>query len=188
MRLTEIRQQTELHGEGWALPHAERLLALAAAVLSEGGYDREALTYAAYLHDWAALAHWGGARQDHAARSADIAHDVVLLQTDLDPARQALVVKAIAYHDYRDERTPPSSEALLLREVDMLDMLGVIGIAREFSSGPRDLQAVVRRSEQKQALIVERLTLPAARALAADRLARMGLFPSQLAEESLGWL
>jgi len=104
----------------------------------------------------------------------------------LDAERQSLIADAIAYYDYRDTRTPPGIEALLLREVDILDMLGAIGVAREFSWGPRDLAQGVARIRAKHEPIGARLTLVGARLLAARRQETAAEILEQLELESGG--
>jgi hypothetical protein len=41
-----------------------------------------------------------------------------------------ILLETIELHDYRDMRPTQSNEALLLREADMLEFLGLIGMAR----------------------------------------------------------
>jgi hypothetical protein len=55
------------------------------------------------------------------------------------------VLETIEVHDYRDLRPTHSSKALLLREADMLEFLGMIGMAREFARGPKDVEICQRR-------------------------------------------
>jgi hypothetical protein len=81
-----------------------------------------------------------------------------------------------------------STESLLLREADALDMLGVIGISREFAWGPNDLQKCYNRILARRAAIQDCLTLPIAQEIAKLRLARMDNLLSLLQEESFGIL
>ena len=81
-----------------------------------------------------------------------------------------------------------STEALLLREADFLDFLGVIGIAREFAKGPKDLAFSYSRIIIRRDLIRNRFTLPKAKVIAEQRLSRMENFLAVLMEESFGML
>lgn len=98
------------------------------------------------------------------------------------------MAEAIDLHDYRGPRPHPSVESLLLREADWLDMLGVIGVARELAWGPNNLQKCDERTAARRAGIQGRLTIPKAKALAEVRLARMETILAWLQEESFGIL
>lgn len=112
----------------------------------------------------------------------------ILPQMDLSPAAQAVVLEAIELHDYRDLRPTRSIEALLLREADMLEFLGMIGLAREFARGPKDVAACQRRILSRRAGIEGRFSLPRAREIAQVRLERMAQCLLWLDEESFGIL
>lgn len=187
INLSHLRAWTIEYGEDWAYPHVCRVLRLAQEIGADIAYDENTFLYAAYLHDWGAFPHYRQAGVDHALRSRQIAEQDILPHTDLSvPARQA-VLDAIALHDFRDPR-PAYGEALVLREADMLDMLGVIGIVRVFAWGPNNLRTCYERLRARGAAITNRLTLPKARAIAAPRLARMEQVLDQLIEESFDLL
>lgn len=165
--------------EGWAISHARRLLDLIDRIGTGLDYDVEALTWAAYLHDWGAFAAYRRDGVDHATRSAQIARDQYLPDVDLSDTAKGLVLEAIARHDYRDRLPVASTEALLLREADMLDLIGMIGISRELAWGPNDLEVCYTRIRSRRDGIRGRFTLPTAREIAERRLARM--------DTCLGW-
>jgi uncharacterized protein len=98
------------------------------------------------------------------------------------------ILEAIELHDYRDKRPVRSAEALLLREADFLDFLGVIGIAREFAKGPKDIQKSYQQILKRRDEIQDRFTIPQAREIAILRLARMDAFFKSLLDESFGYL
>ncbi len=137
-------------GEDWAVDHARRLLGLAARVGPEVAHDHRVLTLAAWTHDWGAFAHYALPGADHAARSAEVVEGRLDGSGSdgwaLDGAARVALLEAISDHDYRDVRPVRGPEALLLREADMLDMLGVVGVAREFSWGPRSSRCAARAS------------------------------------------
>jgi len=188
MDLEQIKQLTRELGQGWGHAHAARVEALIGLIGEGLDYDREALAYAAYLHDWGAYPRYAQPGVDHALRSCQVAESEILPATGLSAAAQALAAEAIALHDYRDQRPHTSVESLLLREADWLDMLGVIGALRAFASGPNDLPTCRDLALKRCAAIQGRLTLPRARALAEPRLARMARLWEELEEESLGAL
>lgn len=164
-------------GEGWAIAHARRLLDLIERIGANLDYSTEALCWAAYLHDWGAFHRYYQPGCDHAAISRQVAESEILPSVDLPTAVKEIILDAIALHDYRDPRPVVSIEARLLREADMLDLLGTIGIAREFAWGPNDLEICYRRILSRRDAIRGRLPgfTPAARELAEIRLARMDI-------------
>jgi HD superfamily phosphodiesterase len=99
---------------------------------------------------------------------------------DLTSEQKDTLLEAIELHDYRDLRPPQSNEALLLREADMLEFLGMIGMAREFARGPKNVETCYKRILARRYGIQGRFTLPRAQEIAELRLKRM--------EQSLGWL
>jgi uncharacterized protein len=188
MNLIEIETLTSKYGEGWGAAHVRRVLHLIEQIGSGMAYDRQVVQYAAWLHDWGAFPNYAQPGVDHALRSRQIAEAEILPQTGLSPARQALILEAIELHDYRNEQPGSSVEALLLREADLLDFLGVIGIVREFAWGPNDLQRCCERVERRLEAVRGRLSIPAAQAIARQRISEMEIFLARLKDESFSYL
>ena len=59
-------------------------------------------------------------------------------------------------------RPTKSNEALLLREADMLEFLGMMGMAREFARGPKNVETCYKRILSRRKDIQGRFTLPRA--------------------------
>ncbi len=188
LTLQDVARLTAEYGEGWGYAHACRVLQLVEQIGAGVEYDRASVAWAAYLHDWGAYPKYRQPGVDHALRSKQIAQEEILPQTELAPAAVAIVLEAIEMHDYRNHAPVQSNEALLLREADWLDMLGVIGILRAFASGPNDLRRCYEQVRARYEGIRERLTLPIAQALARERLAEMEFVFRQLETESFGHL
>jgi hypothetical protein len=112
----------------------------------------------------------------------------ILPRLDLTPTQKTILLEAIELHDYRDIRPTCSNEALLLREADMLEFLGVIGMAREFARGPRNVETCYKRILLRRYGIQGRFTLPRAQEIAHIRLERMEKSLQWLNEESFGIL
>ncbi len=186
--LARVQAATLACGEAWLPPHVHRVVHLAGEIADALCYDTELLVWAAYLHDWGALARYRLPGVDHALRSRQVAEDAILLSSPLDARQRAAVLEAIARHDYRHPLPPDSPEALLLREADGLDLLGAIGVAREFAWGPNDLAACLRRIRARRDGIPPTLTLPRAQALAIGRVVEMDTFIAQLIAESVSGL
>jgi uncharacterized protein len=188
MTLDDIASLTQQYGEGWGHAHVCRVLRLIDLIGADLAYDSHLLTYAAYLHDWGAFPKFRIAGVDHALRSRQVAETEILPQTGLPPTSVAIILEAIEQHDYRNQTPVSSNEALLLREADWLDMLGVIGLVREFAWGPNNLQVCFERVISRRNGIVERLTLPRAQKMAAARTATMDCVLAALQAESFGHL
>ncbi|HLO29889.1 MAG TPA: hypothetical protein VK249_12175 [Anaerolineales bacterium] len=186
--LDDIIQMTLREGEGWAVAHVRRLLELIRQIGSDMPYDSLALTLATYMHDWGAFPRYIQKGVEHAIRSRRIAETEILPHMDLTPSMKEVILESIELHDYRDTRPTKSNEALLLREADMLDFLGVIGMARDFARGPRDLQACYQRIVDRRYGIQGRFTIPCAQEIARVRLERMEQALQWLNEESFGIL
>jgi uncharacterized protein len=178
--LDDIIQLTREVGEDWAVAHARRLLELIQQIGADTPYDFHIMQLAAYLHDWGAFPKYIQNGVEHAIRSRQVVSVEVLPYLNLTPEQKLILLETIELHDYRDARPPQSSEALLLREADMLEFLGMIGMAREFARGPKNVDTCYKRILSRRYGIQNRFTLPRAQEIARIRLERM--------EQSLGWL
>jgi len=184
INISHIRDLTIEYGEGRGYPHVCRLLHLIEEIGSGLEYDENVTLYAAYLHDWGAFPHYLQTGVEHALRSMQVAEKEILPYTTLSKVAQQAVLEAIALHDYRDPRPADAIESLLLREADMLDFLGVVGILREFARGPNNLKVCYERALARRDKIAGRFILPRARVLAEVRLERMEILFANLKDES----
>jgi uncharacterized protein len=188
INLSHLRDLTIEYGEGWGYPHACRVICLIKEIGAGLVFDETVLLYATYLHDWGAFPRYKQPNVNHALRSLQVAELEILPYTNLfEPVQQA-ILEAISLHDYRDLRPAKALESLLLREADMLDMLGVVGILREFAWGPNNLKVCHERVLARMAGIKGRLTLPRAKEMAEERLASMEFILGQLVKESFNTL
>jgi HD superfamily phosphodiesterase len=188
LTLDDIIQMTQEAGENWAVAHARRLLSLIQQIGAGLRYDCQVLTLAAYLHDWGAFPAYIKKNVEHAVRSRQVVEAQLLPRLDLTPAQQTVLLETIELHDYRDTRPPASNEALLLREADMLEFLGMMGMAREFARGPKNVEICYNRILSRRYGIQSRFTLPRAQEIARLRLERMETSLQWLIEESFGVL
>lgn len=186
--LDNIIQLTLDIGEDWAVAHAKRLLQLIGQIGADLPYDIRVMELAAYLHDWGAFPKYIQKNVEHAIRSRQVVEAEILPQLDLTAAQKAVLLETIELHDYRDVRPTHSNEALLLREADMLEFLGVIGMARDFARGPRNVDACYKRILSRRNDIQGRFTLPRAQEIARVRFERMEQCLGWLLEESFGTL
>ena len=182
--LQDIDGMTRDYGEEWGYPHVRRVLKLIDLIGTETPHDAEVLTWSSYMHDWGAFPRYRLSDVPHALRSRQIAESDILAQTHFTVAQKSVLLEVIEKHDYQDQRPVESNEALLLREADWLDMLGGIGVVREFAWGPNDLQRCYDRVLKHRDLIQQRFTLPLAKQIATERIESMNLILSQITTES----
>ena len=188
LTLDDLLQMTAQDGEGWGLAHVRRVMALANVIGVDVPHDSFALTLAIVLHDWGAFPRYRVPGVNHALLSKQIAETEILPRMEVTPRVSGVVLEAIEKHDYRDTRPVSSNEALLLREADMLELIGMIGITREFAWGPNNLEICQRRIRARLEGVWGRFTLPRAKEIAQTRLARMEQCLRWLDEESFGIL
>jgi len=188
LTLDDIIQMTMQVGEDWAVAHAERLLKLIEQIGMNIPYDFQIMELAAYMHDWGAFPKYTQKGVEHAVRSRQVVESEILTHLDLTSEQKEILLETIELHDYRDMRPTQSNEALLLREADMLEFLGMIGMARDFARGPRNVETCYKRILSRRDSIQARFTLQRAQEIAKVRLDRMETSLEWLREESFGVL
>lgn len=186
--LHDIIQMTQDVGEDWAVAHAKRLIELGREIGRDLTYDHDVFELAAYLHDWGAFPKYSQRNVEHAIRSRQVVETEIIPLLDLTSTQKDVLLEAIELHDYRDTRPTISREALLLREADMLEFLGMIGMARDFARGPKNVETCYKRILSRRSEIQGRFTLSRAQEIAGIRLQRMETCLAWLLEESFGAL
>lgn len=188
LMLNDIIQMTVGTGEDWAVAHAKRLIELVKQISMDIPYDSHVMELATYMHDWGAFPAYFQKDVEHAVRSRQVVESDILHRLPLTADQKKTLLETIELHDYRDMRPTKSNEALLLREADMLEFLGMIGMAREFARGPKNVETCYKRILSRRDGIQHRFTLPRAQEIARVRLERMETCLSWLVEESLGMM
>ena len=154
-------------GEDWAIAHAQRLIELVKQISVDVPYDAHVMELAAYMHDWGAFPVYIQKDVEHAVRSRQVVESAILPRLDLTADQKEILLETIELHDYRNMRPTKSNEAVLLREADMLELLGMIGMAREFSWGPKNVETCYKRILSRRDGIQNRFTLPRAQEIAS---------------------
>jgi len=184
----DIIQMTMQVGEDWAVAHAKRLIELVKLISVDIPYDAYVMELATYMHDWGAFPKYIQKGVEHAVRSRQVVESDILPRLPLTADQKEILLETIELHDYRDMRPTKSNEALLLREADMLEFLGMMGMARDFARGPKNVEACYKRILSRRSDIQERFTLPRAQEIARVRLERMEIGLGWLVDESFGVL
>lgn len=172
--------------------HQARLYALT-RIIGEGmAYDDDVVFAAAWMHDLGVfLGHRPSdpaelARWDHVPYT--IARTRELLPSWGFPAEKLdAVEEAIRTHQPKDDPTTP--EAVILRDADILEQLGAVGVLRAMVKVGRDTRyatytsviPVLRRALEQ---LPGMLRLPRARALAEPRVEHLRAFLQAVADEA----
>ena len=173
--------------------HQERLYRVAVQIAADKPFDDEVVFAAAWLHDLgvfvghrpenpAALGHW-----DHIAY---VVHKVpALLQGWGYPEHKiGAVLEVVKTH--MPQHVPATFEATVIRDADILEQLGAVGILRTVSKIGRDTRFIcfkdaVRALKKNLETLPTQLKLPTAIALAHDRVKILRAFVDA-AETELG--
>lgn len=172
--------------------HQPRVHALTEAIGAGLEYDRDVVGAAAWLHDLGvfvgnrpedpeALRHW-----DHVGYACAQVPQM-LRDAGFPEAKIPAVLDCIRQHQPKDE--PATLEATILRDADMLEQLGAMGILRTVSKVGRDTRfprfteavAVLRRNLEE---LPPKIRLESARRLAEPRIRILEDFLSSVAAES----
>jgi uncharacterized protein len=172
--------------------HQPRLHALTEAVGAGLVYDRDVVCAAAWLHDLGvfvgnrpedpeALSRW-----DHVAYACDHAPRI-LREAGFPCDKIPAVLDCIRQHQPKDD--PATPEATILRDADILEQLGAIGILRTVSKVGRDTRflrftdavAALRRSLEE---LPAQIRLESARRLAQPRIRVLADFLAAVQAES----
>jgi uncharacterized protein len=172
--------------------HQPRLYALTLAIGKEHSYDDDVVFAAAWLHDIGvfighrpedpqALAAWDCT----AYAMAQVPE--ILAASNFPAARRAAVVEAIRTH--QPSATPTTIEGEILRDADILEQLGAIGIMRTVCKVGRDTRFADFTSasaalQKTLAYLPTQLHLASARALAQPRIALLESFLRHLTAEA----
>jgi uncharacterized protein len=173
--------------------HVQVVVREAEALAHELGADLEIVTAAAWLHDVVKCDASGVEQEDHAAKGAARARNV-LADTGFPPEKVKAVADAIAKHArlYKDWQVEPL-EAAILWDADKLSKLGATGalaaIAWSIVRGGADTTPALVRELYPLWLyrrMAASMNTQRAREIAAQRLACLEQFYAHLVAE--GWL
>ncbi|WP_321471923.1 HD domain-containing protein [uncultured Paludibaculum sp.] len=176
--------------------HQPRLYSLACEVGRGLVFDDDVVFAAAWLHDLGvfighrpedpgALAHW-----DHVVYTVDRV-PTILRDAGFDESKIPAVLDVIRTHQPADE--PASVEAVIVRDADILEQLGSIGILRAVAKVGRDTRYPTFTSvrtvlERALGTLPGKLRLDTSRRLAEGKTRTIALFLSSLAVEDQGEL
>jgi uncharacterized protein len=172
--------------------HQPRLYALACLIGEGSDYDDDVLFAAAWMHDLGVFLGHRPTDPEELARWNHVPYTIAraraLLPTWGFPADKLDgVEEAIRTHQPHDE--PLTREAILLRDADILEQLGAIGVLRAMVKVGRDtryptysaVMPVLRRALER---LPQQLRLERARILAEPKIAALRSFLASIEEEA----
>lgn len=172
--------------------HQPRLYALARGIAGSSDYDDDVLYAAAWLHDLGVFT--GHRPEDPAAleRWDNVAYALdrvpgILISLRFPAEKVGLVVEAIRTH--LPSGQPATPEGIILRDADILEQLGAVGVMRTLCKIGRDTRfpaftpaiAALRRA---LTTLPSQLSLAKAREMAEPRIRAMNLFLDAVAAET----
>jgi uncharacterized protein len=176
--------------------HQPRLYALTKLVGDGGTYDDDVVYAAAWLHDLGVfVGHRPEGREQLAqwdnVRYAITQAPAVLDQVGFPQEKTSSVLEAIRTH--QPHQTPLTLEGSILRDADILEQLGAIGILRVAAKIGRDTRYpvfgdAVATLRKALAELPGKLSLESAKKLAEPRIALLRAFLEELEEEAKGGL
>jgi uncharacterized protein len=179
----QIARLTEEYGGSWGINHTRRLLHLTDLIGEDLQYDADVVWLAAHLHDWGAYKPWVQPEVDHVQRSLEVV-ETFLTEQGYREGFKSQVLECIREH--HSSRSDMSTEAILLRDADVLDFLGVVGILRDFSKNPKDLRKGYETTKKRRERLPKTLYLEKSRELAEARLRQMDKFLAIFETDSFG--
>jgi uncharacterized protein len=185
MDRSEVSRLTEEYGGEWGINHTRRLLHLISAIAEGQGYDAEAVWFAAHLHDWGGYKPWAKNGVDHAIRSLEVA-DAFLSERACPEPLKSLVLECIELHHAAGTSPSRSLESVLLRDADVLDFLGPVGVLRDFSKNTREMRRAYEIAKRRREKLPALLALEKSREIAVRRVQQMDELLARFAEDSFG--
>ncbi len=146
-------------------------------------YDREVVWLAAHLHDWGAYKPWVQPDVDHVQRSLEVV-ETFLTEQGFPEDFRAQVLECVGGH--HKGHSDMSTEAILLRDADVLDFLGVVGVLRDFSKNPKDLRKAHETTKKRRERLPKTLFFEKSKQLAETRTRQMDKFLAIFETDSFG--
>ena len=178
-----IVRLTQEYGGEWGINHTRRLLRLVESIGEGLYYDAEVVWLAAHLHDWGAYKPWVQPGVDHVERSLEVVEPFLIEQGYVEETRSQ-VLECIGGH--HSDRSDMSTEAILLRDADVLDFLGVVGILRDISKNPKDLRKGYETIKKRRERLPKTLFLESSKEMAEMRIRQMDKFLAIFEVDSFG--
>ncbi len=179
----------------WGYSHSERNYHNTIKLAESEGLqiDVDVLLAASFLHDLGGLAKFEISGVDHGVRSAQLA-EKLLRSFGFPEEKIASVNEVIIGHVYHQPR-PESDLALAFRDADILDFLGVLGVARLLSATnelkPSEIGSIdysLSVAKKMEDTLFKKLTFETSKKIAKRKISESDLLFKILKKDSLGGL
>ncbi len=172
--------------------HQPRLYALACRVGADLQFDDDVVFAAAWMHDLGVFAGHRPSDPDQLARWDHVPYTIartseLLASWGFPAEKTSAVAAAIRTHQPHDE--PEAIEAIILRDADILEQLGAVGVLRAVCKVGRDTRfptfsSVVPVLEKAVTTLPGKLRLESSRRLAEPKVRILQSFLSEVREEA----
>lgn len=183
MNIDMLEQKLYECGGQFAVNHSRRLLKIIDVIGAGLSYDRDIVEFCAYVHDLGAYIPYKETGKDHAVRSDEIVSEIID-KFCFDKEQITTVSEVVRNH--HGDLPGKSMESILFRDADIIDFLGIFGIARNFSRFPLAMDAAFNTVMKQRNKLPDMLVLEASRRLAKDRIMEMDKFIEAFKSESMG--
>lgn len=189
-KLYEFSKKNVIHS-AWGMTHSERNFHLTKDILNHQNltFDEDVLFAASFLHDLGGLEKFKKEGVDHGVQSAFLAEG--LLRSFGFPENKIESVKEVVKGHVYSKEKPKSDLALAFRDADMLDFLGVNGVARMLSATSEwggNIHQVVDIIQKLKNQIATQFTFEWSQSIAQKKIKEQDYFLEILKKESLNGL
>ncbi len=172
--IDDLKRKTKEYCGTWGYAHCQRVKRHILELGASKQYNEELLEIALWLHDWGAYPTFLEQGRDHVEKSLEVAAAYLgerALNQGLSQSQIKHILECIEVHHSGSEVN--SIEAILLGDADRLDMLGIVGVMRDFSRNPKEMRTAYETAMNRAKTYPSEMILKSARGLAEQRSAEM---------------
>ena len=166
----------------WRYAHSYRIYHFAKELDLEKKCDDDILFAVAMLHDIGAYPQYKEEGVDHPVTSRKFA-EKSLKEIGFPTSKMEVALEAIDKHMYTSD-IGKSVEAIIVRDADILDFLGIIGVARSFLKAQDDLRPGYQEILDLSKTLPDKAVTEKARVMAKERQREMEDFLERLQKET----
>lgn len=168
----------------WRYAHSYRIYHMAKYLDVENKCDEEILFAVAMLHDIGAYPEYAQDGVDHPVTSRKFAEQF-LHEIEFPSFKIKVTLEAIGKHMFSSE-VGESVEAIVVRDADILDFLGIIGVARSFLKTQHDIKSGYEELKTLSQMLPDLTVTEKARLIANERKKEIEVFLEGLRSETFG--
>ncbi len=168
----------------WRYAHSYRIYHLAKELDEEEKCDDDILFAVAMIHDIGAYPQYKEEGMDHPVTSRKFA-EKFLKEIGFPTSKIQVALEAIDKHMFTSD-VGKNVEAIIIRDADILDFLGIIGVARSFLKAQDDLRLGYQEILNLSKTLPDKTVTEKARVMAEERQEEMEDFIEKLRIETFG--